>query len=88
MRWRRLERLQTLELSGTRLSGTLPSTMDALKSLRYLGLAYTRISGTLPEALTSMNGVLLPRHDAIARGQCTLPPLLCEPRPVHVAQCT
>eukprot|EP01046_Picozoa_sp_COSAG06_P008706 COSAG06_NODE_442_length_15715_cov_16.651639_11_plen_1438_part_00 len=49
-----LTRLEEMDLSVTRLSGTLPESVGHMWSLMYTGLYSTRLSGTLPESVGNL----------------------------------
>ncbi|GLT82348.1 hypothetical protein SLE2022_007340 [Rubroshorea leprosula] len=52
-----LKRLQYLDLSSNRLSGSLPSQLGNLTSLRFLDLSGNRLSGSLPSLLGNLSSL-------------------------------
>nr|XP_043638991.1 protein NSP-INTERACTING KINASE 3-like isoform X2 [Erigeron canadensis] len=55
----KLQKLQTLDLSGNLFSGQLPSSLGDLKNLNFLRLNNNSLTGTVPESLSEVGALTL-----------------------------
>ncbi|RWV96410.1 hypothetical protein GW17_00040882 [Ensete ventricosum] len=52
-----LKNLEVLDISDTRLSGEIPSTLGECQVLQYLYLQRNHLQGTIPDSLSSLSGI-------------------------------
>lgn len=54
LEWKRLEKLEVLDLSNTGMTGEIPEAISELKRLRFLGLSDNNLSGNLSPKLATL----------------------------------